>query len=158
MDSYTSMKSKLEPLGLYVLDGSTEVNCELKAYAEGLDAVFASLDEIEREFFIPTAESYGISRREKFEGREHPDLPLNERREELMYLERTITGDSTHKGFEEFMTKIGISDYTMDINYRSLLINITIADAKTAGEKSLIQKLITAEVPAHMSLNITFSE
>ena len=75
-----------------------------------------------------------------------------------MYLERTITGDSTHKGFEEFMTKIGISDYTMDINYRSLLINITIADAKTTGEKSLIQKLITAEVPAHMSLNITFSE
>lgn len=158
MDSYISMKSKLEPLGLYALDGSTEVDCELKAYAEGLDALFDSLDELEREFFIPTAESYGISRREKFEGKEQPELPLSERREELMYLERTITGDSSYNGFVAFLEKIGISDYDLNINYYNFQIKITIADTKTAGEKSLIQKLIEAEVPAHMSLNITFSE
>lgn len=158
MDSYISMKNKLEPLGLYALDGSTEVDCELKAYAEGLDAVFNSLDELEREFFIPTAESYGISRRENFESKENPDLSLSERREKLMYIEKTITGDITYGGFARFMARIGVSDYTLNISYYSFHIEIIIADTKTAGEKSLINKLIRAEVPAHMSLNISYSE
>ena len=52
------MKQKLMPLGLYDLEGQSEVLCELKAYAEGLDLLFEYIDELFRENYIATAESY----------------------------------------------------------------------------------------------------
>ena len=157
MKSLVSMKQKLEPLGLYDLSGSSEVECELKAYAEGLDTLFDTLDEIQRENYIRTAQSYGLSRRESFEIRERADLPVQERRDSLMYYERTVTGGLTDSEFEEFLEMIGLTDYTFNINYSSGSISIAIADSKTDGEKALIEKQIRAEIPTHMRLEISYS-
>lgn len=158
MKSLVSMKQKLEPLGLYDLSGSSEVECELKAYAEGLDTLFDTLDEIQRENYIRTAQSYGLSRRESFEIRERADLPVQERRDSLMYYERTVTGGLTDSEFEEFLEMIGLTDYTFNVNYSSGSISIAIADSKTDGEKALIEKQIRAEIPTHMRLEISYSE
>lgn len=158
MDSFTSMKNKLEPLGLYSLDGSGEIDCELKAYAEGLDILFEMIDELEREFFIPTAQSYGLSTRERFLGRERTDLPVSDRRDLLLYLEKTAKGDITEGGFAEFLQKIGLENYTLDISVNRSNIVVNISDQKTDGEKALIEKQIAAEIPAHMTLTVNFSE
>lgn len=158
MKSLVSMKQKLEPLGLYDLSGSGEVDCELKAYAEGLDTLFDTLDELQRENFIQTAESFGLSRRESFEIRERAELPVQERRDFLMYYERSVTGGLTDSEFEEFLEMIGLTDYTFNVNYSSGSINLAIADSKTDGEKALIEKQIRAEIPTHMRLDITYSE
>ena len=157
MKSLVSMKQKLEPLGLYDLSGSSEVECELKAYAEGLDTLFDTLDEIQRENYIRTAQSYGLSRRESFEIRERADLPVQERRDSLMYYERTVTGGLTDSEFEEFLEMIGLTDYTFNVNYSSGSISIAIADSKTDGEKALIEKQIRSEIPTHMRLEISYS-
>lgn len=158
MDSYTSMRQKLEPLGLYETDGANAVSCELKAYAEGLDTLFATLGELEREFFIPTAQSFGLSARERFSGREREDLTVAERRERLMYSERNVMGDITESGFAEFMDKIGVESYTMEIGVANAEISIVIGDSKTDGEKALIEREIAAEIPAHMTVTINYSE
>ena len=157
MDSFISMKQKLEPLGLYDLDGSGEAVCELKSYAEGLDVLFDTLDELEREYFIPTAESFGLSRRESFINRERSDLSAPERRDELLYLEKSV-GDLTDSGFAEFLSRLGLTDYTLDVDCYRAKIEITIYDQKTDGEKAFIQKRIRAEIPAHMTLTITYSQ
>lgn len=47
MESFLSMKQKLLPLGLYELDDNDETVWELKAYAEGLNTLFDTLDELE---------------------------------------------------------------------------------------------------------------
>ena len=109
MESFLSMKQKLLPLGLYELDDNDETVWELKAYAEGLNTLFDTLDELEREYFISTAQSYGLSRRELLFGREMSGQTAQERRDALMYLERTIVGDTTDSGFAEFLENLGLS-------------------------------------------------
>ena len=158
MKSLVSMKHKLEPLGLYDLSGSGEVDCELKAYAEGLDTLFDTLDELQRENFIQTAESYGLSRRESFEIRERAELPVQERRDSLMYYERTVITGLTDSEFAEFLERIGLTDYTLTVNHSRGSMNLRIADSKTDGEKALIEKQIRAEIPTHMRLEISYSE
>ncbi len=158
MKSLVSMKQKLEPLGLYDLSGAGEVDCELKAYAEGLDTLFDTLDELQRENFIPTAESFGLSRRESFEIRERAELPVQERRDSLMYYERTVMTGLTDSEFAEFLERIGLTDYTLTVNHSRGSINLSIADSKTDGEKALIEKQIRAEIPTHMRLEISYSE
>lgn len=158
MKSLVSMKQKLEPLGLYDLSGSGEVDCELKAYAEGLDTLFDTLDELQRENFIQTAESYGLSRRESFEIRERAELPVQERRDSLMYYERTVITGLTDSEFAEFLERIGLTDYTLSVNHSRGSMNLSIADSKTDGEKALIEKQIRAEIPTHMRLDISYSE
>ena len=158
MKSLVSMKQKLEPLGLYDLSGSGEVDCELKAYAEGLDTLFDTLDELQREYFIQTAESFGLSRRESFEIRERAELPVQERRDSLMYFERTVMTGLTDSEFAEFLERIGLTDYTLTVNHSRGSMNLRIADSKTDGEKALIEKQIRAEIPTHMRLDISYSE
>ena len=158
MKSLVSMKQKLEPLGLYDLSGSGEVDCELKAYAEGLDTLFDTLDELQRENFIRTAESFGLSRRESFEIRERAELPVQERRDSLMYFERTVMTGLTDSEFAEFLERIGLTDYTLSVNHSRGSMNLSISDSKTDGEKALIEKQIRAEIPTHMRLDISYSE
>ena len=158
MKSLVSMKQKLEPLGLYDLSGSGEIDCELKAYAEGLDTLFDTLDELQRENFIQTAESFGLSRRESFEIRERAELPVQERRDSLMYFERTVITGLTDSEFAEFLERIGLTDYTLTVNHSRGSMNLRIADSKTDGEKALIEKQIRAEIPTHMRLEISYSE
>lgn len=158
MESYLSMKQKLEPLRLYNLSGTDEVSCELKAYAAGLDALFQMLSELEREFYIPTAQSFGLSIRERFLGREKPNLSTAERREALMYVEKSVIGDITDSGFAQFLSEIGVEDYNLSTSYTRGRVDITINDSKTDGEKSLIEKQIEAEIPAYMTLTVTFAE
>lgn len=157
MDSFISMKNKLEPLGLYDLEGSGETVCELKAYAEGLNVLFDTLAELEREYYIPTAESFGLSRRESFVNRETPDLSVQERRDSLLYLEKSV-GDITDSGFEEFLGRIGLNDYTVSIDRTRAKIDIAVSDQKTDGERAWIAKRIRAEIPAHMTLTVTYSQ
>lgn len=61
MDVYENLKKQLLPTGLYALSGKTAVDCELRAYAEGLGPVFGELEELIGERFIPTAAGYGLA-------------------------------------------------------------------------------------------------
>ena len=152
------MKQKLMPLGLYDLEGQSEVLCELKAYAEGLDLLFEYIDELFRENYIATAESYGLSRREKIISREHPEQTASQRREALIYFEKTVKTTLNDDDFAEFLENIGVTDYTLDVRLRQGEFNITIADEKTDGEKALLEQRIRAEIPAHMTCKFHYPE
>ena len=88
------MRGKLQPLRLYTLAPGSETDHELHAYAAGLDPMFHELTVAAREAFIQTAESYGLSEREKFIEKEKAELSAASRRELLLgseqpYDERT---------------------------------------------------------------------
>ena len=158
MDSLTSMKQKLLPLGLYRLDEPSEILCELKAYAEGLDILFEMLGELERESRIATAETYGLSRRESFIGREHPEQTLSERRKTLTYFEKTVMTTLNDDDFAEFLENIGLTDYSVEVRLKQAEVNITINENKTDGQKALLEKRIKAEIPAHMTYRFHYPE
>ena len=69
MNSFDSMKTKLESTGLYKVTAKSNIRAELLAYAEGLNTEFDMLETMERELFIDTAENCGITERERFVGK-----------------------------------------------------------------------------------------
>ena len=56
MNSFDSMKTKLESTGLYKVTAKSNIRAELLVYAEGLNTEFDMLETMERELFIDTAE------------------------------------------------------------------------------------------------------
>lgn len=90
MNSFDSMKTKLESTGLYKVTAKSNIRAELLAYAEGLNTEFDMLETMERELFIDTAENCGITERERFVGKINADYPLEKRREMLKYLSRRL--------------------------------------------------------------------
>ncbi len=157
MTSYASMKQKLLPLGLYSLSSGSEIDCELKAYAAGLDPLFDKLDLMEREAFIPTAETFGLTRREEFFGRERTDLSAQRRRKRLIAAERCMGDDATPDGFGVFLNSCGLEGIIVDENPNSRLITIYIGDTLSPGEKRLAVQKIAREIPAHLSARLIFA-
>ena len=158
MDSYTSMKSKLAPTGLYGLEPGSEVDCELTAYAAGLQPLFQQLDEIEREAFIVTAQTYGLSERELFTGSEKSDLPVETRRSYLLTSEHSLGGEASLEGFKAYLSKCGISQFTVRENVSHRAVQIFIDDNLTDGEKSLVRKKITGTFPVHLNVTVHYRD
>ena len=83
MDSYTSMVKKLTDTKLYSVRTGGRTYAELKAFSTGLDLLFNELGEMLKEYFIDTAQSYGLTERERFTGAVRDDLSIEKRRELL---------------------------------------------------------------------------
>jgi len=158
MGSFDSMKSKLAPLGVYSLEEGGTVCCELGAYAEGLDPLFDELDEMERESFIATAESYGLSEREKFIDREKPQLTTERRRELLITQEKSSSGDASAAGFRQFLSDCGLQNFRVDELPALKRIVININDVLNEGEKTLIGSKIAMASPAHLNVMVYYQD
>lgn len=147
MTSYESMSSKLLQTGLYSIETGGAVDCELKAYAVELDRIYAELDTMIREAFVPTAETYGITEREKFIGNERSDLTLSRRRELLMLRETRASGGHGSADLNQLIEALGVTDYTVSIVQRNGKITITVNDPLTAVQKADFEKGIKAFTP-----------
>lgn len=76
MNSFDSMKTKLESTGLYKVTAKSNIRAELLAYAEGLNTEFDMLETMERELFIDTAENCGITERKDLSVKSMPIIRL----------------------------------------------------------------------------------
>ena len=151
------MKSKLIATGLYTLEDSSNTSEELKAFAQELDIIFDTLDEMTREYFIATAQRYGIIERERFIGKERSELPTEQRREMLLIQEQMM-GNSCSKGAFELMLKgTGLSDFTITESFATQAVTVTINDVLTAEIKQMIEEKIRAEFPSHLDVTVTFT-
>lgn len=107
MDALDSMKKQLAPTGLYRLDGTTTVDYELAAYAEGLNAVCEELLKLQAESYAATASDYGLREKERAFA-----LPLSRdissRRQALLKLCSVRDGTCTKAGLESALSAYGI--------------------------------------------------
>lgn len=158
MSSYDSMKQKLLPLRLYAFEEGSAVDCELKAYAQGLDPLFEELALDEREAFIVTAEDEGLRERERFLEREKPDLPVEKRRALLLGFERAGEKEATADGFRQFLTDCGLEQATVEEVPLRQLIRVFIDDRLDEGGKTLIAKKIAQAAPAHLPVRIHYQD
>lgn len=158
MGSYESMKTKLEAVGIYSITENSNISDELKAYAEGIDAVFDTLDEMTRECFTETAESYGISNRERFFGKERTEYPLEKRREILRLAEQTTQGRCNIKAFEDTLKGYGLSDFTITELFSMNKVAININDALTEPIKKMVEERIVLDFPAHLNVVAIFAD
>ena len=156
MSSYDSMKNKMLPLGLYSFAEGSVVDNELNAYAAALDPLFDKIDEMTRESFISTAESYGLSEREKFIDRVKPQLTVEKRRELLINQEKAVTCDGTAVGFNRFLSDCGLTNFRVHEFPIRQRIAIYINDDLNEGEKSLIGYKIAQAAPVHLNVQVYY--
>ena len=152
------MKSKLIATGLYTLEDSSNTSEELKAFAQELDIIFDTLDEMTREYFIATAQSYGIIERERFIGKERSELPTEQRREMLLIQEQIIGSGCSKGDFELMLKGVGLSDFTITESFSTQTVTVTINDTLEEATKQMIEKKILAEFPAHLDVTVIFTK
>lgn len=157
MDSYTSMKNKLQSTGLYEISEESNISDELKAYAFGLDCLFAELDEMTREYFVSTAESYGLTERERFVGKVREEYSNEKRREMLKIQEQMMGNDCNKSSFEMFLEGLGLSDFEITENFSGQTVTIQINDTLASETKKMVEEKINAEFPAHLIITINYS-
>ena len=157
MTGYQSMVSKLAPLRLYNITEHSEIGVELSVIAEEIDAFYEYMDEVLREMFIATAQSWGISEREKFICKEKSNLTL-EKRHELLETAGYITGiDNTPSGFEAFVRSCGVQDFTYTEVYQHSRITLTVNDQLDSGTKLMLEERLDAYIPANCQINIHYT-
>ena len=158
MSSYDSMKTKLVATGLYSDSDSSNTAEEIRAFAQGIDLLFDKLDEMTREYFICTAESYGITDREKFIGKERLEYSTEQRREMLLIQEQIIGSGCSKGDFELMLRGVGLSDFTITESFTTQAVTVTINDTLEEATKQMIEKKILAEFPAHLDATVTFTK
>lgn len=158
MTSYESMRKKLAPLQLYSLDAGSEVDCELKAYAAGLEPLFDMLAELEREGFVDSALTYGLSRRERFIDREQAELTVEKRRGLLTGAERQLGVDATYNSFVQYLSDCGWENVTVREYPAKQVIHVYFDDDLTEGQQTAAVKKLRMAMPAHLPLHVYFHD
>lgn len=155
MDSYTSMKTKLEQTGLYNISEGTNISNELNAYATALDYMLNELAVFERELYIDTAISYGIAERERCFGKERNGIALSIRRRILKAFEQK-TCECTLSAFENTVKSYGVSNFEIIENYSGSEVTIKIRDVLSQAEMEMVKSRAEGDFPAHLKITIKY--
>ncbi len=157
MGSYDSMKTKLEPVGLYKVADGSNISNELKAYAEGIDTLFENLDVMTRECFIDTAETYGITQREIFTGKEKDNYTIEQRREMLRLQEQNMGNKCNMEAFSDRLRSFGVYDFYFNEGFSKNVLAIFINDTLSEATKKMIEEKVEAEFPAHLVVSVNYT-
>lgn len=157
MDSFSSMKNKLSAIGIYNIENGSNIYNELKAYSVELDRIFSELDTMLREYFIETAQSYGITLREIF-GQRKTEYSLEKRREMLKIQQQMMGGECTPKSFEKFLKGCGLTNVQVSESFARQRIAVNISDELSLAAKKEIEEKVNAEVPAQILVTFNYSE
>ncbi len=156
MNVLDRLKKRLSPVKLYNLGKGTLQYAEVSACAAGLEILEEALDELTRECFAETAESFGIERMERLWGKVRDDLPLAQRREMLNARNSLRSDDFTLHGIGKIFTLLGVGGKITE--YPSLdrmVIDITDREY-SEGEKNFIRAQSEALFPAHLEKDLVF--
>ncbi len=156
MDSFTSMKTKLLPLGIFTLDDNSNTELELKAYAVGIDMLFEKLDELLREYFILTAETYGLTQREIFLGKERGSYSVEHRRNILIAQELLVEGRCNPEAFVTTLESYGLTDFDIVEDHYGGKVTINVRDTLTDAIKTMVQERVLLDFPAHLEIIVNF--
>ncbi|WP_449075855.1 putative phage tail protein [Ruminococcus sp.] len=158
MDSYTSMVKKLTDTKLYSVRTGGRTYAELKAFSTGLDLLFNELDEMLKEYFIDTAQSYGLTERERFTGAVRDDLSIEKRRELLKIREQTNEEFCTPEGFNKILEGYGLGNFKITENPSQNALSIKISDSLSELNKVWVNKMIEKDFPAHLEITVEFAK
>ena len=121
----TNMRELLAPLRLYALDTGGLVDAELMAYAAAFYVLEEVYAEIRRQAFVQTAEGEGLLLHEKLVGlAEWPSVPLEKRRELVLYRQAVAPFDFHLKGMEASAKAAGMDAEILE-NYEGESLTIT---------------------------------
>lgn len=155
MRALESMVSGMKATGIYTLDGTTQVDRELRAYAAGLDMAFDALAELQRESYVATASDYGLFNRES-------TLQIGaagdtqERRSRILR-RCAITPNSFTRADMEYALAVPGAEVEVCECMAEKKIYVNCKDADAQSEQGLsIQKAAKLFLPAHLNAELDF--
>lgn len=152
-----SLIKALSSVGLYDLSEGTLVRCELEVYSEALEELRTELETMLRECFLSTAETYGLSRRERIWGKVRDDLPEDMRRQMLILRKSFGFDDFTPEGVGKVLGFLGVKGEIYEYPSLSRMVVDLRNESFTQGERSFILSQIKAVLPAHLEIDTVFS-
>lgn len=153
---FNNLQSKLRPLNLYSLYGTTLVDAELKSYASGIEILNEALSTMERENFITTAISYGLIEREKILGGVKVDTDIQNRRDMLNYRFAITANDFSKNSIQKDLIACGLNaNIVENLDGESIYINCNGVLNDFTTENQAI-KSAQEFLPAHLEANFDF--
>ena len=153
MSEFQKMSDRLSETGLYEVSSNSLIYAELKAYSEGLDMFFNELDEMLRECFVETAESYGLTMRESWLKRYNPDRTTASRRNAIIKALSVCQTDYTFEG----MRKIRDS-FNLNGNFYSytspLKVTFECTDTLTNSQKNILSNQMKKFMPCWLDFEL----
>lgn len=146
MGAYGSIKARLQPTGLYALSGSTAVDFELLALAEGLDLAYAAVNELQKESFVLTAESWGLENREGISGLDGTGS-TEDRRAKLLALGAVTPLSFTKEALASLLAGLGLSAELAE-NTAGGTVTACFLQEPSCG-RDAAQKILEKFMPAH---------
>ena len=158
MNSYESLYEKTALTGVYDLNKSSAVCAELEAYAAVLDTVCAELEEMYRENFTATSQTYGLSRREEIVLGIVSYNFLPERRRSILAKKYLLTeNDFTLGALEELLSSYGVQFGITENPQQQLIIVDAELDGMSETMKNAFAKSILDFLPAHLEGEVVYS-
>ena len=154
MGEFEIMKDALESTGLYTVVRNRLIYAELKAYAAALDMFFEEADELFRECFVETAESYGLELREALINRVNCLETLYGRRRAITNAASVCALDCTAEGLNKIALSFNAGGtFIYDESEQKLTFNCTtiVPPQKMALMKAQMEKFM----PVWLSFEIT---
>lgn len=154
MSVLQQMKDMLSPLGIYNLEDGSLVMCELRVYASQFEKLHQKLGTMLKEFFIRSAQNYGIEKIEELFQRVRPDLSIEERKERISRYMTLCNTDFSRENIESQLRLAGVyADFTQNCQEETLcfpdLISLTDI-VETARQLNIIEDI----VPAHLNIDV----
>ena len=153
MSEFQKMREILSATGLYDISQGNIIYAELKAYAEGLDMAFEELDEMLRECFAETAESYGLTLRENWLKRYNPDRTLESRRNAIMKALSVCQTDYTYSGMRKIRDSFNLHGefhaYTSPLK-----VEFACTDTLTNSQKNILEKQMKRFMPCWLDFEL----
>ncbi len=153
MSEFDHMKVILEKTGLYDASDGTLLSAELKAYAVELDRAFGLLNELERECFIGTAQSYGLSIREGMLRRMNLDPSLSGRRNQLINALSVTPNDVTAQDMEKICGSFNCSG-VFTVSDSDLKVTFHPDQTLTEGQKAQLTEQMRRFMPCWSEFEI----
>lgn len=155
MRALESMVSSMKATGIYTLNGTTQVDRELQAYAAGLDMACDALTELQRESYVATASDYGLFNRESML-RIGAAGDAQERRSRILKRCAITPNSFTRSDMEYALAVPGVDAEVCEcITEKTIYVNCKDADAKSEQGLS-IQKATKLFLPAHLNAELDF--
>ena len=156
MGEFQNMVQRIEETGMYEVTQGGELYAELMAYAEGLDMFFGEAEELLRECFVSTAESYGITLREALFHRVRFNSTLQEKRDRLTAALSVCQKDNTTQGMQKICDAFGVDGtFTFDISEMKITFECT--RTMTEYVRSQLEEQMRVLMPCWCLFELTLS-
>ena len=155
MDKLIKLINYHSPIGLYNITEGSNIYRELSVYAEELERLEEEVYEVQRESFVSSAKTWGLSSLEQLFGSVRDELDTDFRRSMLTSRFSLQNKDFTPEALEKILQIAGISGKAEEYP-RLFRLTVEVFGSYSLAKRKWITSQLRALLPAHLEVDPIF--